>query len=160
MPVGTHCVLSAEHRRLPVPSWHDRGAARHGNDVSSAMAKKRPPDPSPPVAHNPFAALSALRDELPAGDDPAPARPPEAAAPPPLGKLVVRREKKGRGGKTVTRVSGLPPARLAELARDVKRALGCGATTEGDDLVLLGSVVDRAAAHLVELGAREIVKGS
>jgi uncharacterized repeat protein (TIGR03833 family) len=70
---------------------------------------------------------------------------------------VVQREKKGRAGKTVTRVSGLPPEGVEEVARRMKSALGCGATLEGDDLVLLGSLVDQASRWLEREGARKVV---
>jgi translation initiation factor 1 len=64
----------------------------------------------------------------------------------------VRREKKGRGGKTVTRVTGLGPAGadLPQLARELKRALGCGASVDGTDVLLQGSMTERAAAWLEE----------
>lgn len=76
------------------------------------------------------------------------------------GKIVVRRENKGRAGKTVTRISGLPAAELAVLAKEMKKALGCGATVEADDLVLLGSLVDRASAWLDKAGVGKLVKGN
>ncbi|MCA9575618.1 MAG: translation initiation factor [Sandaracinaceae bacterium] len=86
---------------------------------------------------------------------------PESARPAPgLGKLVLQREKKGRGGKTVTRVRGLPPDELPRWAGDLKRALGCGATVEGDDVVLLGDLVGRAADWLTARGAKQVVRGN
>jgi translation initiation factor 1 (eIF-1/SUI1) len=82
---------------------------------------------------------------------------------PGLGKLVLQREKKGRGGKTVTRVRGLPPAsELDRWATDMKRALGCGASVEDGEVILLGDLVTRAAdwlagaAALVTGGARQL----
>lgn len=39
----------------------------------------------------------------------------------------------------------------------MKSALGCGATLEGDDLVLLGSLVDQASRWLEREGARNVV---
>lgn len=76
------------------------------------------------------------------------------------GKIVVRRENKGRAGKTVTRISGLPRAELDALAKEMKKALGCGATVEGEDLLLLGSLVDRAAAWFEKAGVARLVKGN
>ncbi len=78
------------------------------------------------------------------------------------GKLVVRRERKGRGGKTVTLVSGLdrPPAQLEALARAMRKALGCGSTVEQGIIVLQGDIVSRAQAWLQAHGARKIVLGS
>jgi translation initiation factor 1 len=71
---------------------------------------------------------------------------------------VVRRETKGRGGKTITRIAGVSAMQREELLQSMKRALGCGGVVEGEDLVLLGSLVDRAADWLEEIGARRVVR--
>lgn len=78
------------------------------------------------------------------------------------GKIVLRREKKGRGGKTVTIVSGLalPTRDLEELARTLRKALGCGSTLEGSTVVLQGDNTDRAARWLKEHGAKNVVVGN
>ena len=78
------------------------------------------------------------------------------------GKLVVRREKKGRGGKTVTVLSGLtlgPPA-LQALAREMKKALGCGAILEGATIVLQGDIAPRVQSWLQQHGAKQVVVGN
>ncbi|MFW5920934.1 MAG: translation initiation factor [Polyangiales bacterium] len=124
------------------------------------------------LTHNPFAALQGAG----AGEGPAGATTPEpdrAASPPEdsarsggpeadrlPGKIVLRRETRGRGGKTVTRVEGLPADRREELAQRMKKGLGCGAKVEGDTVLLLGSLVDRAAEWLERQGARRVVKGN
>ena len=104
------------------------------------------------LTHNPFAALRA--DGKPARADAPPSPPVDGDAParPERGRVVVQREKKGRGGKTVTRVTGLDieGAELESLARDMKRALGCGASLDGRDVLLQGSLTERAAAWLEE----------
>ena len=113
------------------------------------------------LKHNPFAALGGGLElpSAPAVDTP---EADERDATPPFDPLrfdqkgTVRREKKGRGGKTATRVSGLPEAHREALAAEMKKALGCGATVEGEDVILLGSVVDRAADWLAAKGARRI----
>jgi len=78
------------------------------------------------------------------------------------GKLTVSRERKGHGGKTATVVSGLGlPARdLDGMARALRRALGCGASVDGDRLVVQGDQVPRVQAWLGARGARRIVVGS
>jgi len=112
--------------------------------------------------HNPFAALQELGRDLPKQEKPAGETIPRAPTePPPLtGKIVLRREKKGRGGKTVTRISGLPAQRLDELCKKMKKALGCGARVEGDDLVLLGQLTERGAEWLRAAGATRVVMGN
>ncbi len=77
-------------------------------------------------------------------------------------KVVLRRERKGRGGKTATVVSGLGlRARdLETVARTMKRALGCGAHVEGDDVVLHGDLAERAQAWLAGQGVAKIVLGN
>lgn len=74
-------------------------------------------------------------------------------------KILLRREKKGRGGKTVTLVSGitLPPPQLEQLARNMRKGLGCGATTEHGIIVLQGDLQHRAQQWLLQHGARKVV---
>ena len=78
------------------------------------------------------------------------------------GKIVLRRERKGRGGKTATIVAGLglPAAALDALARDMRKALGCGGTVDADAIVLNGDVATRAQQWLASRGARRIVLGN
>lgn len=114
------------------------------------------------LKHNPFARALGTP---PAGAAPAPApaagEPQPAARGPALdGKLVVRRELKGRGGKTVTRIRGLHARDLPSLATTLKKKLGCGAVIEDGDLLLLGDLVDRAAEWLASQGATRVVKGN
>lgn len=123
---------------------------------------------------SPFALLAGLRDRLPAaaqgpGPDSGPVPDAGAATRPPAGgpvgsakKIVVRRERKGHGGKTATRVEGLAasPAELETLARDWKRALGCGASVDGADVLVQGDQVERLVALLEARGARKVVVGN
>lgn len=109
-----------------------------------------------PLTHNPFAALgpAAPREEAPR-----PATVEPSAEPLRLtDKIVVRRETKGRGGKTVTRIRGLPAAHREALADRMKRALGCGASLDGEDVLLHGSLVERAADWLAAQGATRVVR--
>ncbi|QDU65342.1 translation initiation factor [Engelhardtia mirabilis] len=126
------------------------------------MKPKRPQDDAPDgLVHNPFAALR------PQGAAPIPETAPqptgdEAPAAAGGGKLVVQREKRGRAGKTVTRVSGLvgDPEALALLARELKRALGCGASVEGTDVILQGAQTERAAKWLREQRGARVTIGN
>lgn len=122
------------------------------------------PSPARELTHNPFAALAGAGSPSAASSRPAPepdSPGPLRKAPPEFkGKLVIRRELKGRGGKTVTRISGLPAAHREALASQMKKKLGCGAVIEGDDVVLLGDLQDRAADWLTERGAPRVIKGN
>jgi translation initiation factor 1 len=73
----------------------------------------------------------------------------------------VRRDKKGRRGKTVTVVTGLPgsPTDLAEVATTLKRLCGSGGTVAGDNVEIQGDHRDRVAAKLTELGHRVKLAG-
>jgi translation initiation factor 1 len=77
-------------------------------------------------------------------------------------KVVVRREKKGRGGKTATVVEGikLPPSGLERIARDLKRALGCGAHVDASTIVVQGDMTARIEAWLTLRGVTKVVIGN
>lgn len=87
-----------------------------------------------------------------------PAAPRDDAAPA-GGKVVVRRTRKGRGGKTVTLLEGLPTP-LEPWAKAARKALGCGARVEDADVVLQGDQVERAEAWLSSRGVGRVVRGS
>ena len=71
----------------------------------------------------------------------------------------LRMEKKGRGGKTVTVVYGLPrnPEFLRELSQELKRACGAGGTVVEDGIELQGDLSVRVRAALEKKGY--VVKG-
>ena len=120
------------------------------------------------LRHRPLAGLAALRSGLPDGpaaesDD----TPPEEATPPAddssLGaKLVVQRERKKRRGKTVTRIRGLEveDETRAGLAKELAKALGCGASVEDGDIVLQGDQTERAADWLERKKGARVVRGN
>lgn len=78
------------------------------------------------------------------GDEPVPARI--------VAKL--RMEKKGRGGKTVTVVGGLPRNGpfLKELCGELKRACGVGGAVQDDTVELQGDLRDRLREVLAKRG--------
>jgi translation initiation factor 1 len=118
----------------------------------------------------PAGASSTLGDLLrargvPVGPADEPPAPPPAVDPVDFGgatKIVVRREKKGRGGKTATVVEGikLPPSGLERIARELKRALGCGATIEDGTIVVQGDMGTRIERWLTARGAKRVVVGN
>jgi translation initiation factor 1 len=110
--------------------------------------------------HNPFSGLKDKLGELPRGPEPRePQRSSEAQKGP--ARALVRLERKGRRGKEVTVVEqlGLPAAALRDWLKELKGALGCGGTVEGDALVLQGDHRDRVRALLEERGVRRVTAG-
>ena len=71
----------------------------------------------------------------------------------------LRMEKKGRGGKTVTVVDGLPrnSAFLKELSQELKRACGTGGAVDEGAIELQGDLRDRVRDCLAGKGI--VVKG-
>ena len=67
---------------------------------------------------------------------------------------VLRLEKKGRGGKTVTVVAGLPgnAAFIASLASELKRACGTGGTTADGAVEIQGDQRERLRPLLAAKG--------
>lgn len=109
---------------------------------------------------NPFAKLASLRDQLPRGAQSGAQAEPAAKPSPYAGKIVVRKERAGRGGKTVTMIEGVAANAVDDVAREMKKALGCGAVVEDGAIVLQGEQEDRAQAFLQKKGATKIVMGT
>ena len=135
------------------------------------MAKRRKIEAdASPLTSNPFAALAERFPDAPAGDSPAPAEQPgpqrepdepaDTGASPFPARLVVRKQKKGHGGKTATYVEGLDPAQLPELLRRLKRELGCSGRVDADTLVLGTSDHRRVAQWFEREGAERVVLGN
>lgn len=72
------------------------------------------------------------------------------------GYVRIRREKGGRGGKTVTTITGLPGAEreLDAVLKVLKQLCGAGGAREGASLEIQGDHRDRIEAKLTELGHR------
>jgi translation initiation factor 1 len=70
------------------------------------------------------------------------------------GVVRILRDRKGRGGKTVTLVAGVsgPPAALHALASDLKRLCGTGGTLRGDVIEIQGDVRERIKGELERRG--------
>jgi len=67
------------------------------------------------------------------------------------GIVRVSRTTAGRRGKTVTLVTGLPPADLGDIAKELKRLCGSGGAVKDGVVQVQGDHRDKVAAHL---GAR------
>ena len=70
--------------------------------------------------------------------------------PPADGVVRVSRTKTGRGGKTVTLVTGLPAAALDATAKELKRLCGTGGTAKEGVVEIQGDHRERIVAHLSE----------
>jgi translation initiation factor 1 len=112
---------------------------------------------------SPFASLEKLKASLPEGERAAskPAAAEPKSAPDRFeAKVVVAKSRKGRGGKTVTLVSGVRAAFRDETCGALKKALGTGATVEDDAIVVQGEQAGRIRAWLEAAGAKKIVMGT
>ncbi|MDP2342151.1 MAG: translation initiation factor [Deltaproteobacteria bacterium] len=128
--------------------------------MADKKTDKKTPDDKP-LGHNPFAALSTMK----APEQSAASSPPAAAAKKApvrfAEKVVVRKEKKGHGGKTVTVVQGVLPNWRDETATALKKSLGCGARVDDDgSIVVQGDLLERVIAFFETEGAKKIVRGS
>jgi len=125
-----------------------------------------------PITQNPFGAIDATA--FPAGTVPTS---PAAAAPGPAttpktskrgqpnlqrGRVDVMRQTAGRGGKTVTVLTGfkgIGERELHELARTIQRACGTGGTVKGTTIEIQGDQRDRACAALEAAGFQPVRAG-
>lgn len=119
------------------------------------------PGTGQPLGHSPFAALNLT------GLPPGPATPVERPSSPPApvrsrGRVDIRREKAGRGGKTVTVVSGFVGIGLPEkeqLAQRMRRACGTGGTVKEGRIEIQGDQRELVARLLAEAGFRPVFAG-
>lgn len=119
------------------------------------------------LGQNPFGALSAAG--LPAAKPaaatgkPAPAANPRPAAPAGnRGRVDIRRETGGRGGKTVTVVDGFVGIGLPEkesLAKKMRGACGSGGTVKDGAIEIQGDHRETVARILREAGFRPVMAG-
>jgi translation initiation factor 1 len=113
------------------------------------MSKKITISVSQQPLQSPFSALSS--EGLPEGT--ANSSPPVAKRKP---RIVLRREKSQRGGKTVIVVSQLPthlsPPEIENISRAARKALGCGGSVQGREIEIQGDQAERVRRHFEEQG--------
>ena len=120
-------------------------------------------DGGDPFGSNPFGALGS--SGLSAGPSPEVLRAGSKVAVGRCkrGRVEVRREKAGRGGKTVTSLKAfaaqISQAELDALALELKKACACGGTCKGRDIELQGDVVRRVIAELQQRGFQPVQSG-
>ena len=124
-------------------------------------------DGGPTLAQNPFSALEKLG--LPSAPPRASGREP-TIQPKPLtskpqksrGRVDIVREKAGRGGKTVTVVSGFVGIGLPEkelLAKKMQKACGVGGTVKEGRIEIQGDKRDEIMQILSEAGFQPVFAG-
>jgi translation initiation factor 1 len=124
---------------------------------------KIPTDGGQSLGQNPFNALSG--SGLPAGSQPAANKPTPPKQPEPAknrGRVDIKRTTAGRGGKTVTLVTGFVGIGLPEkesLCKKMRSACGCGGTVKDGDIEIQGDQRDKIAAILSEAGFRPVFAG-
>lgn len=130
------------------------------DEPSNASGRVGLPQGEVRLVHAPFAAHFGRADAAKLEERPQAASAIEESRAP--ARLVVRRERAGRGGKAVTIVEGDPlRARdLPALARELARALGAGARVESGALVVQGQHVERVVAWLAAKGLGPAVAGN
>ena len=122
---------------------------------------KVPTSGGEPLANNPFVALSG------AGLPTAPASSirnpqPEVRNQKNRGRVDIKRTTAGRGGKTVTLVTGFVGIGLPEkesLAKKMRNACGCGGTVKDGDIEIQGDQREKIAQILTEAGFRPVFAG-
>ncbi len=123
---------------------------------------KVPTDGGQGLGQNPFAALSAAG--LPAATmQPGSATPAKAQVPAKnRGRVDIIRSTAGRGGKTVTLVTGFMGIGLPEkesLAKKMRAACGCGGTVKDGNIEIQGDQRETVARILGEAGFRPVMAG-
>ena len=131
--------------------------------------KKVATDGGQGLGQNPFGALSSAGLPVaPGGGLSASSRAPkekgrkDAGGTKHRGRVEIRRETGGRGGKTVTVVSGFVGIGLPEkeaLAKKMRAACGCGGTVKDGAIEIQGDQREKIAAILSEAGFRPVFAG-
>ena len=78
-----------------------------------------------------------------------------------ISKVILRRRTSGFGGKTVVQLT-LPQGcniELAMLAKEIRKALGCGSRVEKGEILLQGDICDRAEEWLYKQGVKKVQIG-
>ena len=114
------------------------------------------------LGQNPFASLSAaglpVAPKQPGSATPATAVPAARNR----GRVDIKRTTAGRGGKTVTLVTGFVGIGLPEkeaLAKKMRAACGCGGTVKDGDIEIQGDQRETVARILSEAGFRPVLAG-
>lgn len=82
-------------------------------------------------------------------------------SPPDDGVVRVQRDRKGRGGKTATTITGIPgtDAELDALLKTLKTWCGAGGSRDGRTLIIQGDQRERVVEKLTALGHKPRLAG-
>lgn len=135
-----------------------------------AAGGKIPTDGGRSLGQNPFGALSG--SGLPVAPQSVldhaarqlakPAAPASAPKAKDRGRVEIRRETGGRGGKTVTTASGfvgIGQPEKEQLAKKMRAACGCGGTVKDGQIEIQGDQREAVARILLEAGFRPVFAG-
>jgi|TARA_Y100000385_G_scaffold290951_1_gene366275 translation initiation factor 1 len=127
---------------------------------------KKETDGGDALGQNPFGALSGLDlpqgqvDQTPLSDSVSPAK--SAPKSKNRGRVDIKRSTAGRGGKTVTVISGFTGIGLPEkekLAKQMRNACGCGGTVKDGQIEIQGDKREQIAEILTEVGFLPVMAG-
>ncbi|HTS17915.1 MAG TPA: translation initiation factor [Verrucomicrobiae bacterium] len=131
-----------------------------------SQKKRIPVDGGQSFTQNPFAGLTS--DGLPPSREGPASGPPDRTAPETTvvrknrGRVDIVRQTAGRGGKTVTVITGFVGIGLPEkeqLARAMQKACGSGGTVKDGRIEIQGDKRDVVARILTEAGFRPVFAG-
>ncbi|MEO6710917.1 MAG: translation initiation factor [Planctomycetota bacterium] len=144
-----------------------RLSMKPANSDSTDPSSRGNPSPGRSFGSRPLAKLAELAAHLPslpqAEIAPAPKLAEHALFAKALaGRIVIQRDARGRGGKTVTIARGIAgsEALLDKLARELRHELGAGVRVEDGALIVQGAQSERLAACLARRGAVRVVLGN
>ncbi|MBI2516737.1 MAG: translation initiation factor [Opitutae bacterium] len=131
-----------------------------------ASSPKIPTDGGQTLGQNPFGTLNAAGlPSVPASIVASSSAQPSALRVPPVknrGRVDIKRTTAGRGGKTVTLVTGFVGIGLPEkesLCKKMRNACGCGGTVKDGDIEIQGDQRDKIAQILTDAGFRPVFAG-
>lgn len=103
-------------------------------------------------------SLKALMPDLPEGAD-QPAADEAPPAKPKLPRLDIYVERKGRGGKVATIITGFADDDAADAAAaTLKKRLGAGGSARGGEVLIQGERADQCLKALADLGYKATIK--
>jgi len=114
------------------------------------------------LGQNPFGSLTSAGMPASGPVGAPPGRSPAAVPGKNRGRVDVKRTTAGRGGKTVTVVTGFVGIGLPEkesLAKKMRNACGCGGTVKDGEIEIQGDQREKIAQILTEAGFRPVFAG-